>query len=161
DFGIAKANTHRSVFYKVKGKVGYMSPEQARGEKIDHRSDLYSSAVCLYEILTGERLFVGDLTMSADQIYSQPVPRISEKRLALPDDLDAVMDQALASDPDDRFQSAGEFADALLRVAHRHGLMYAAPDLATHLRELCGDDVGSWMTIDDGEEDDENAGPGT
>src|SRR5262249_23472244 len=42
DFGIAKANTHRSVFYRVKGKIGYMSPEQARGEKLDHRADLYS-----------------------------------------------------------------------------------------------------------------------
>ena len=61
DFGIAKASTHSSVFYRVRGKVGYMSPEQARNEPIDHRTDLYSVAVCLYEALTGERLFVGDL----------------------------------------------------------------------------------------------------
>ena len=61
DFGIAKASTHRSVFYKVKGKVGYMSPEQARGEPVDARSDLFSLGVVLYEVLVGERLFVGDL----------------------------------------------------------------------------------------------------
>ena len=58
DFGIAKAATHTSLFYKVKGKIGYMSPEQAKSEPLDHRSDLYSLAVCMYEILTGERLFV-------------------------------------------------------------------------------------------------------
>src|SRR5262249_42976068 len=73
DFGIAKANTHSSVFYRVRGKVGYMSPEQAHGQALDHRTDLYSCAVCLFELLTGERLFVGDLSMSAAEIYSQPV----------------------------------------------------------------------------------------
>src|SRR5262249_48531290 len=161
DFGIAKANTHRSVFYKVKGKVGYMSPEQARGEPIDHRSDLYSGAVCLYEILTGERLFVGDLSMSPDQIYSQPVPRVSQKRRALPSDLDAVMGKALAVDPHQRFQTAVEFSDALLRVAHKNGLMCGAPDLAAHLRELCGDDVAQWMHFDDDDEDEEEDRPGT
>ena len=75
DFGIAKASTHRSVFYKVKGKVGYMSPEQARGEPVDARSDLFSLGVVLYEVLVGERLFVGDLMSSASQIYSQPIQR--------------------------------------------------------------------------------------
>ena len=69
DFGIAKAATHTSLFYKVKGKIGYMSPEQAKSETMDHRSDLYSLAVCLYEILTGERLFVhAGLTTSADEV---------------------------------------------------------------------------------------------
>ena len=58
DFGIAKAATHSSLFYRVRGKVGYMSPEQARNEPIDHRTDLYSVAVCLYEALTAERLGV-------------------------------------------------------------------------------------------------------
>ena len=80
DFGIAKAATHTSLFYKVKGKIGYMSPEQAKSEALDHRSDLYSVAVCMYEILTGERLFVhAGLTTSADEIYSQPIPQMSRK----------------------------------------------------------------------------------
>ena len=68
DIGIAKASTHNSVFYRVKGKVGYMSPEQARSETLDARSDLYSLAVCLYEILAGERLFVNTgITTSVDE----------------------------------------------------------------------------------------------
>ena len=68
DFGIAKASTHKSVFYRVKGKVGYMSPEQAYGQPLDHRSDLYSLAVCLHEMLSGERLFVADLKSFNDLV---------------------------------------------------------------------------------------------
>jgi serine/threonine-protein kinase len=139
DFGIAKASTHNSVFYRVKGKVGYMSPEQARSEPLDHRSDLYSLAVCLYEIITGERLFVHvGLTTSAEEMYSQPVPLVSRKVPGLPQELDKVMQRALAVDPDLRYQSAGEFQEALLRCAHRHGLLMSAPELAEHLHDVCG-----------------------
>src|SRR5260370_133996 len=108
DFGIAKASTHRSVFYKVKGKVGYMSPEQARGEPVDARSDLFSLGVVLYEVLVGERLFVGDLMSTASQIYAQPIVPPSQKRPEIPGDLDAVILKALSLEPAGRFQSAGE-----------------------------------------------------
>jgi serine/threonine protein kinase len=139
DFGIAKASTHHSVFYRVKGKVGYMSPEQARSEPLDHRSDLYSLAVCLYEMIAGERLFVHvGLTSSADEIYSQPVPVLSRKVPGLPPDLDKVMLRALAIDPNARYQTAGELQEALLRCAHKNGLMLSAPELANQLRDVCG-----------------------
>ncbi len=139
DFGIAKAATHTSIFYKVKGKIGYMSPEQAKGEPLDHRSDLYSLAVCLYELLTGERLFVAaGLTTSAEEIYSQPIELPSRKVAGLPPELDKVMLKALAIDPNGRYQSAGEFAEALSRCAHRNSLMISAPELAAHLRQVCG-----------------------
>ena len=140
DFGIAKAATHNSVFYRVAGKIGYMSPEQARNEPLDNRSDLYSLAVCFYEMLTGERLFVRvGLTMPADEIFSQPVPAVSEKVPGLPPALDQVLFKALALDPAQRFQTAGEFQEALLRCAHHAGLMLSAPELASHLLETCGD----------------------
>ena len=139
DFGIAKASTHNSVFYRVKGKVGYMSPEQARNEPLDHRSDLYSLAVCLYEMITGERLFVhAGLTSTPEQIYGQPVPLLSRKVAGLPADLDKVMLRALSIDPDARYQTAGELQEALLRVAHRHGLLMSAPELSAHLKEIAG-----------------------
>ncbi|MEZ4398689.1 MAG: serine/threonine-protein kinase [Kofleriaceae bacterium] len=139
DFGIAKAATHTSIFYKVKGKVGYMSPEQAKGDPLDLRSDLYSLAVCLYELLTGERLFVAaGLTTSAEEIYSQPIELPSRKVPGLPPELDKVMLKALAIDPAARYQTAGEFQDALLRCAHRNSLMISAPELAAHLRQVCG-----------------------
>ncbi len=139
DFGIAKASTHNSIFYRVKGKVGYMSPEQARSEALDHRSDLYSLAVCLFEMLTGERLFVdAGLTTSADDLYAQPVPAVSSKVPGLPAELDELMFRALSIDPDQRFQTAGEFQESLLRCAHRHQLLMSGPELADHLREACG-----------------------
>jgi eukaryotic-like serine/threonine-protein kinase len=154
DFGIAKAATHTSLFYKVKGKIGYMSPEQAKSEPLDHRSDLYSLAVCMYEILTGERLFVAaGITTSADEIYSQPVPQISRKVPGVPADLDAIMAKALSIDPAKRYQTAGEFQEALMRCAHRNGLLMAAPELALELAGTCGP-TEAWR----GEDDEEDAG---
>src|SRR5678815_969805 len=148
DFGIAKASTHSSVFYRVRGKIGYMSPEQARNQPIDARTDLYSLAVCLYEALTGERLFVGDLSTPADVIYGQPIAPPSEKRRGLPPALDDVMGQALAPRIDDRFQDARAFAEALRQVAHHHGLLSSAPQLAEDLRGLLGVDPGRWLQED-------------
>ncbi len=154
DFGIAKAATHNSLFYKVKGKIGYMSPEQARSEQLDHRSDLYSLAVCMYEVLTGERLFVhAGLTTSAEEIYSQPVPVVSRKVPGLTPDLDAIMRKALALSPDDRFQTAGEFQEALTRCAHRNGLLVSAHEVARELVDLCGP-PDQWR----GDDDDEDLG---
>lgn len=139
DFGIAKAATHNSVFYRVKGKVGYMSPEQARSEPLDARSDLYSMAVCIFEVITGERLFVNvGLTTSADEMYAKPVPRVSKKVPGLPTELDEVMFKALATEPHHRYQTASELQEAFLRVAHRHGLMLSASELADHLAHACG-----------------------
>jgi serine/threonine protein kinase len=154
DFGIAKAATHNSLFYKVKGKIGYMSPEQAKSEPLDHRSDLYSLSVCMYEVLTGERLFVhAGLTTSADEIYSQPVPPLSRKVPGLTTDLDAIMSKALALSPEARFQTAGEFQEALTRCAHRNGLLASAPELSRELVTLCGPH-DQWR----GEDDDEDFG---
>jgi Protein kinase domain len=160
DFGIAKAATHTSQFYKVKGKIGYMSPEQARSQELDHRSDLYSLAVCFYEVLTGERLFVhAGLTTSADEIYSQKVPSVSRKVPGLPAELDKIVWKSLMIDPGERYQTAGEFQEALMRCAHRNGLLISAPELASQLREACGP-AEQWRDEED-EEIDEARRAGT
>ena len=152
DFGIAKAANHNSLFYKVKGKIGYMSPEQARSETLDSRSDLYSLAVCMYEALTGERLFVHvGLTTSADEIYSQPVPQLSRKVPGLPPELDAIMKRALSIDPAARYQTANELGEALARCAQCHGLLATARSLSEELRATCGP-VEQWR--DDNEDED-------
>jgi serine/threonine protein kinase len=125
-----------------------MSPEQARSEPLDSRSDLYSVAVCLYELLTGERLFVhAGLTTSSADIYKQPIPIVSRKVSGLPPAFDKLMLKALALDPRARFQTAGEFQEALLRAAHRSGLIMSAPQLSRHLREICGA-PDNWRRID-------------
>lgn len=150
DFGIARASTHSSVFYRVRGKVGYMSPEQARSQQIDHRCDLFSLSVCLYESLTGERLFAGDLNTPADEIYGVPILPVSHKRPGLPPALDEVLARALAPHVDNRYQSASELAEALRNVAHRNGLGFSAPELAAHLREILGDDPERWLRDEPG-----------
>ena len=84
DFGIAKAVTYSSVFYRVRGKVGYMSPEMARNQPLDARSDLFSLGVSIYETLIGERIYTGDLNTPPDKIYAQTVPLLATKCPGLP-----------------------------------------------------------------------------
>jgi len=145
DFGIAKAATYSSAFYRVRGKVGYMSPEMAHNHPIDSRSDLFSLGVSIYETLIGERVYSGDLNTPADQIYAQRVPPLTNKCPSLPPEFQGVFDKALALDPDQRYQDAESFADALREVAHRHGLLYSAPQLAAELRELLGPNPDHWL----------------
>jgi serine/threonine-protein kinase len=148
DFGIAKATTFSSVFYRVRGKVGYMSPEQAKNQPLDGRSDLFSLAVCLFETLTGERLYSGDLQTPPELIYGQKIPPLSLKRPDLPLELEDVLAKALSRAPEDRFQDAATFAEALRDVARRHGLAYSAPELAAELTELLGPNPESWSQDD-------------
>src|SRR5205823_4263651 len=91
------------------------------------------------------------LTTSAEEIYSQPVPQISRKVPGLPVELDQIMSKALALDPALRFQTAGEFQEALMRCAHRNGLLVSAPELARELRDACGS-YDQWR--DEGDDDD-------
>ena len=123
-----------SVFYKVKGKVGYMSPEQARGEPVDARS---RSVLARRRALrgAGRRAAVRRRSHVAGvAIYAQPIAPPSQKRPEIPADLDAVILKALSLDPAGRFQSAEEFQEALTRVATRHR---AAHRRAARCRRTC------------------------
>jgi serine/threonine protein kinase len=142
--------TYSSAFYRVRGKVGYMSPEMAHNQTIDARSDLFSLGVSIYETLIGERVYAGDLNTPADQIYAQPVPPLAGKCPGLPPEFQGVFDKALALDANLRYQDAESFADALREVAHHHGLLYSAPQLAAELRDLLGPNPDKWLR-DDGD----------
>ncbi len=99
-------------------------------------------------MIAGERLFVHvGLTSSADEIYSQPIPVLSRKVPGLPADLDKVMLRALAIDPNARYQTANELQEALLRCAHKNGLMLSAPELANQLRDVCGP-AAEWRDVE-------------
>src|SRR5215470_3426439 len=146
DFGIAKATTHHSTFYRVRGKIGYMSPEQAKSQDLEPRSDVYSVAVILWEMLTGEKLHVAaSLTTSADEMYGKPVPPPSAKVPELPRELDWVLARGLAVDAAARYQSAGELAEDLLKVATRGAMTFSALALARHLVDVCGP-VEEWRS---------------
>jgi eukaryotic-like serine/threonine-protein kinase len=112
DFGVAKARAQRTVTLPgiVKGKPLYMSPEQARGQRLDARSDLFSMGLILFESLTGARAFDrGDEVRSMQAICEDRLSRPS--RVSLP--LWEVLEQALAKRPQDRFTSALEMAEVL------------------------------------------------
>jgi len=118
DFGIARIDaTTLTMTGMVMGTPTYMAPEQCRGLPSDHRADLFSAGVVLYELLTGVRPFVGSMESVAYKICHEPARRASEIcPFALPPAIDALLDRALAKDAGDRFPDARAFALAL-RVA--------------------------------------------
>ncbi len=120
DFGIARAlaDSHNvTQTAAVIGTAQYLSPEQARGEAVDARSDVYSLGCVLYEILTGEPPFVGDspLAVAYQHVREDPVPP-SKKHSGISPELDAVVLKALAKNPDNRYQTAAEMRADLVRV---------------------------------------------
>ena len=119
DFGIAFLNnaTRLTMTSRLTGTPFYMSPEQARGEDVDYRSDYYSFAVLAYLLLTGYYPFTGDdpLAILHAHIY-KIAPRPSEVNPGLPSDLDAVLLQGLAKDPSARYQSVVDFSKRIADV---------------------------------------------
>ena len=115
DFGIARIDTSSlTMTGMVMGTPSYMSPEQCQGRDSDHRTDLFSAGVVLYELLTGERPFTGSPELIAYKIcHEAPKPASQLTSLALPPSLDDVLDTALAKAPEQRFQNALAFRNAL------------------------------------------------
>ena len=110
DFGIAKAASHNSTTHEglIKGKIAYMSPEQAMGHVIDHRSDIFSTGIILYELLAGRRMFEGETMHIYSQVREARYTPLKKLRPDLPDELYAVVDRALAKEPDDRYRTCGQ-----------------------------------------------------
>jgi eukaryotic-like serine/threonine-protein kinase len=121
DFGIARAVADTSATMTqtaaVIGTAQYLSPEQARGETVDARSDLYSAGCLLYELLVGRPPFVGDSPVSVayQHVREAPTPP-SQLDPELSPEIDAVVLKALAKDPDDRYQSARDMKDDISRL---------------------------------------------
>lgn len=121
DFGIARAiaDSGNSVTQTaaVIGTAQYLSPEQARGDSVDARSDVYSLGCVLYEVLTGEPPFTGDSPVSVayQHVREDPIPP-SKRHEGISADLDAVVLKALAKNPENRYQTAAEMRTDLVRV---------------------------------------------
>ncbi|HEY6811186.1 MAG TPA: Stk1 family PASTA domain-containing Ser/Thr kinase [Propionibacteriaceae bacterium] len=121
DFGIARAVADTSATMTqtaaVIGTAQYLSPEQARGETVDARSDLYSTGCLLYELLVGRPPFVGDSPVSVayQHVRETPLPP-SQLDPEISPEIDAVVLKALAKDPADRYQSAKEMKDDISRL---------------------------------------------
>ncbi len=142
DFGIAKAASKASHTRAgaLKGKLQYMSPEQAWGKSIDHRSDIFSLGLVLYEMLTGTKVFAGDSELSIlEQVRNPKVAAPSDFNPDIPEEVERVVLKALESDSGDRYQSAREFQSDLEEVMRKFGWTVDPAALARFMRELAKD----------------------
>lgn len=117
DFGIARIeSSNLTQAGSVLGTPAYMSPEQFMGQRIDGRSDLFSAGVILYQFLSGEKPFAGQLTTIMHKVLKEEPIAPSELNVQVPPAFDAVVKKAMAKRPDDRYQNAREFIDALQKA---------------------------------------------
>ena len=118
DFGIARVDrSNLTTFGSVIGTPSYMSPEQCRGEDTDARSDLFSAGVVLYELVTGQRPFLGPAETVAQRIcHDDPAPPSQRAAFRMPAAVDQLVSRALAKKAGARFQSAAAFREALQEV---------------------------------------------
>jgi len=139
DFGIAKAASKVSQTESgaLKGKIQYMSPEQAWGKPIDRRSDLFSLGTVLYELLTEQKLFGGDSDMHIlEKVRAAVVPAPSEANPEVPKPLDTIVGKALAREAEDRYANASDMLRDLESVLYSYTPAPGSADLAIFLHRL-------------------------
>lgn len=138
DFGIAKAamNISHTMAGILKGKIAYMSPEQALGKPIDPRTDVFSNGIILYECLTGQKLFTGESQFEV--LKKIRTTKVSATKLPehLPAQLRNIIATALAYFPKDRYQSAGDMQSDLTRYLYSAYVDFTPQRLAAYVREL-------------------------
>ncbi len=141
DFGIAKATmkVRQTAVGVIKGKYYYMSPEQAWGERLDHRSDIFSAGIVLYEMLTSQMLYLEeDLHKLLDMVRRANIEPVRTLRKDVPPQLERIVMHALAKKPEDRYQSAGDLASDLERFLHTYSPVFTASKLAVARRQEQG-----------------------
>jgi len=139
DFGIAKAASKASHTQAgaLKGKLQYMSPEQAWGRSIDKRSDIFALATVLFELLTGRKLFTGDNELSIlEQVREARITPPSQYNEDVTPQIDAIVVKALQKDPANRYQTAGEMERDINQVLYSFKPTPTAADLAIYMHRL-------------------------
>ena len=139
DFGIAKAASKGSHTQAgaLKGKLQYMSPEQAWGRQIDRRSDVFALGAVLYEMLTGVKLFTGDNEMSIlEQVREARVEPPSSVNDEVTPEIDAIVLRALKKEPTERYQTAGDMARDLDSVLYQLRPTPTSADLAIYMHRI-------------------------
>ena len=139
DFGIAKATSRnsRTMAGVLKGKFGYMSPEQVRGLPLDRRSDIFAIGTMLYECLTGERLFQGETDFSTlEKVRNVDVQNPRAINPNIPEAIERIIMKALAKDVDDRYQWCSEMLADLQAFLMSQEVVFTAKSLASWLKEV-------------------------
>ncbi len=151
DFGIAKATSKSSQTQAgaLKGKLQYMSPEQASGKPIDRRSDLFSLGSVLYEMLSGEKLFAGDSDLTIlEQVRNAKAQPPSAKNPDIPKRVDSIVLKALAKNAEDRYQNASDFQRDLESVLYTYSPAPGSADIAIYLHHLQAEEKGAAAETD-------------
>jgi len=148
DFGIAKAEERatKTVGGTIKGKYGYMSPEQCKGKPIDRRSDIFALGICLYELTTLRRAFKGnDDFETMKRIVAGDVILPSVAVPGYPRELEAIVLTAMANDVNARFQTAQEMIEALDAFAVRAKLTGSNTAMGRFMVQLFGSKKEPWV----------------
>ncbi|HSY48671.1 MAG TPA: TonB family protein [Thermoanaerobaculia bacterium] len=151
DFGIAKAASKASHTQAgaLKGKLQYMSPEQAWGRSIDRRSDIFALATVLFEMLTARKLFSGDNELSIlEQVREARVSAPSQYNDEVTPQIDAIVLKALQKDPANRYQTAGEMQRDLDAVLYSFKPTPTSADLAIYMHRLATSAVATPHTME-------------
>ncbi|MDB4968929.1 MAG: serine/threonine protein kinase, partial [Myxococcales bacterium] len=146
DFGIAKAamRGQQTAAGVIKGKYYYMSPEQAWGDKIDARTDIFSAGILLYEMIVGQMLYMEeDIEKLLDVVRKANIAPPSSQRMGVPRELEAILMRALKKRAEDRWPAAGELGQALAQFVRGFAPDFSRARLATFVREVMGDDPKS------------------
>jgi serine/threonine protein kinase len=144
DFGVAKAAIERTLTESgtLKGKVGYMSPEQVMGEEIDARSDVFAAGVVFFEALSMSRLFVGSSDLEVMlQVRDADIADNLKKAEPLPQGLRSIVNRALTKHREERFQTSGEFYQALVDFSYQHSIKVTGTDLSNFMRRLFAEEI--------------------
>jgi serine/threonine-protein kinase len=141
DFGIAKAalRSRQTAAGVIKGKYYYMSPEQAWGDPIDARTDVFSTGILLYEMLVGQMLYLEeDLETLLAKVRKADIPLPSTKRRGMPAELEQIVMKALKKRTQDRYQSAQELSQALTAWLRKTAPDFNRAHVAGFVREVLG-----------------------
>ena len=143
DFGIAKAagKVNKTQAGILKGKFSYMSPEQVRGLPLDQRSDIFALGICLYEMLTGERLFTASTDFATlEAVRHAEIPLPSSRNSKVSPKLDEIVLKALSRNLDERYEWASELGQDLLTFMYSTGTPYTRKDLQAYMRSTFAED---------------------
>ncbi len=145
DFGLAKATSQLETTEPgvVKGKFSYLAPEAVRGDEVDARSDIFAAGILLWELLAGERLFLGASDLETVELIRRcAVPGLLERNPEVTPELEAIVMRALAADPAQRYPRAQEFGDALAHYIFGRGLKVTAYDLGRLVHSVQSGQLG-------------------
>ncbi|HSR99737.1 MAG TPA: protein kinase [Kofleriaceae bacterium] len=151
DFGVAKAadRGHETKSGTVKGKISYLSPEQCKGKRVDRRSDLFSLGICLWEMLTTDRLYRRSSDFeNMHAIVNEATPPPSSRRGDVPPEVDELVLRLLRKTADERLQTAEQVVEAIEEVAARTGSVLSTSALGKLMRELFGQRPEPWLEIE-------------